>query len=68
MWLIYPFFIHLIKWAYGGLILGTSTGHRRLKYQSIFPSDEKKIVFVYPLSKSKYKTNFGVFLLPCGWF
>jgi hypothetical protein len=29
---------------------------------------KKKIVFVYPLSKSKYKTNFGVFLLSAGWF
>jgi hypothetical protein len=38
------------------------------KHTSLFSSDEKKIVLVYPLSKSKYKTNFGVFLLPCGWF
>ena len=101
-----------LQWAYGGLILGTSTGHRRLKHKLFCSSDEKKImfvkrffykfgvinlqevssfkkmlkpsrsdvllflffllskkiVFVYPLSKSKYKTNFGVFLLSAGWF
>jgi len=28
----------------------------------------KKIVFIYPLSNRQYKTIFGVFLLPCGWF
>jgi hypothetical protein len=35
---------------------------------TIFLSIEKKrIVFFYPVSKGKYKTNFGVFGLMAGW-
>jgi hypothetical protein len=72
-------------WAYPRDIYGTSTGHRRLKYKLFSPSDDpshfngeqakqKKIVFIYPLSKSKkagilnLKTNSADWLYLCARF
>jgi len=57
-----------LKWAYGGLILGTSTGHPRLKYKLFFSSDEKKIVFVFPIIQSKKARTLNLKTNSAGWF
>jgi hypothetical protein len=51
-----------------GLMVGLSSGHLRLKYKLFSPSDEKKITFVYPLSKSKKAGTLNLKTNSADWF